>query len=75
MIAKMLCVKAELISTRLLSKDDKDDMRKGLIPIDSLLMHVRVWVQNDMPDYANGHTAPYKPPLELPMKRHRGNGI
>jgi hypothetical protein len=74
MIAKMLCVKAELISTRLLSKEDKDDMLNGLIPIETLILHVKVWMQNKMPDYANGHTDPYKPSLELPMKRYRGIG-
>ena len=56
----MLCVKAELISTRLLSKDDKDDMLTGLIPIDSLVTGVKMWIESGMPDYANGHTRPYK---------------
>jgi hypothetical protein len=60
MIGKMMCVKAELISTRLLSKDDKDDMLNGLIPTDSLINHVKVWIENDMRDYADGNTSPYK---------------
>ena len=53
MIAKMFCVKAELISTRLLSKEDKQDMLEGLISVEELLSHVKVWVQNGMPDYVN----------------------
>jgi hypothetical protein len=59
-IGKMLCVKADLISTRLLSKEDKQDMLKGLVPIESLIAHVKIWIQNGMPDYANGHTEPMK---------------
>ncbi len=54
MIAKMLCIKAELISTRLLSKEDKEDMQSGLVPVDALVTHVKVWMVNGMPDYANG---------------------
>jgi len=49
-----------LISTRLLSKEDKQDMLNGLIPIDCLLEHVKVWKQYKMPDYANGNTELYK---------------
>ncbi len=51
MIAKMLCVKASLISTKLLSEEDKDDMLNGLISVDSLITHVRVWIENGMQDY------------------------
>jgi hypothetical protein len=58
MIAKMLCVKADLISMRLLSKEDKQDMLKGYVPIESLIAHVKIWLQNGMPDYANGLTEP-----------------
>ena len=61
-IGKMLCVKAELISTRLLSTDDKKDMLSGLVPLDALITAVKCWMGAGMPDYANGHTDPYKPP-------------
>ncbi len=67
-----LGVSPKLISTRLLSKDDKDDMVRGLIPIDSLVTAVRVWMGNGMQDYANGSYERYKPRSELPMKRYRG---
>ena len=50
----MLCVKAELISTRLLSKEDKDDMQNGIVPIDALITHVKVWMSNGMPEYSAG---------------------
>jgi hypothetical protein len=73
-IAKMLCVKAELISTRLLNKQDKEDMLSGLIPIESLVLHVKVWISNQMPNYAEGSYERYKPTCELPMQRYRGNG-
>lgn len=74
MIAKMLCVKAELISTRLLSAEDKKDMVAGLIPLDSLVTGVKVWISNGMPDYTNGTGAIYVPQKEFPMQRYRGMG-
>jgi hypothetical protein len=49
-----MCVKAELISTRLLSKEDKQDMVAGLIPMESLIVHVKVWVRHGMCNYAEG---------------------
>lgn len=53
-----MCVKAELISTRLLSKEDKQDMMDGFLSIESLIPHVKIWIHNGMPDYANGKTVP-----------------
>lgn len=70
----MLCVKAELISTRLLSKYDKEDMVQGLIPIDSLVTAVKVWMSHGMQDYANGSYERYKTQIDLPMQRYRGFG-
>jgi len=55
----MMCVRADLISTRLLSDDDKKDMLSGLIPEESLLLHVKLWKEAGMPDYANGSYLPY----------------
>ncbi len=57
----MLCVKAELISTRLLSEDDKRDMLNGLVEVDTLITHVKAWIDAKHPDYANGHTDWYTP--------------
>lgn len=61
MIAKMCCVKVELISNRLLSPADKKDMLNGELPVDSLITHVKIWVENKMPDYVNGKREQYKP--------------
>lgn len=69
-----LGVSPKLISTRLLSKEDKQDMLNGLIPDETLFVAVKCWMEAGMPDYANGNTARYKPSPELPMKRYRGNG-
>jgi len=63
-----------LISTRLLSKEDKDDMLNGLVSDETLETAVQAWMSAGMPDYANGNTEPYKPPPENPMSRYRGNG-
>ncbi len=69
-----MCVKDELISTRLLSIDDKRDMLAGLIPIDALILHVKLWVKNGMYSYSDGSNLRYAPPEKLPMHRFRGNG-
>lgn len=53
-------VKAEVISTRILSKDDKDDMMAGNLPIDALECAVKCWLNAGEPDYANGSTKPTK---------------
>lgn len=73
-VAKMMCVRTELISTRLLSKDDKKDMLEGNLPIESLLAHVKVWRDTGLRDYANGSYSRYKPSSDLPMQRYRGYG-
>lgn len=57
-----LGVSPKLIATRLLSEDDKQDMRNGDLPIDSLETHIRVWMDAGMPDYAHG--------LDTPLKRN-----
>lgn len=70
----MLCVKADLISTRLLSKEDKQDMLSGLVPDEALFVAVRCWMEAGMPDYANGNTAIYRTDYKLSMRMYRGNG-
>lgn len=57
-------VSPKYISTRLLDENDKDDMRNGLISYEVLLLHVRVWVNAGMPDYAHGNTAYWKKPTD-----------
>ena len=73
-IGLKLGVSPKLIATRLLSKDDKDDMLQGLISDDSLLTAVKIWQENGMPNYENGTCELYKPKSELPMQRYRGIG-
>lgn len=58
-----LGVSPNLIATRLLSEEDKQDMVNGLLSIESLECHVKVWMEASMPDYANGKTTPYRPLL------------
>lgn len=71
MIGQALCVKAEMISTRLLSKEDKQDMLDGKLDLETLITAVKAWKKSGMPDYANGHTEPYRPPIEKPIPNHR----
>lgn len=52
-------VSPSLISTRLLSEDDKADMRNGLIEQHALDGHVKAWKDVHMPEYSKGHTRPY----------------
>ncbi|HWI48384.1 MAG TPA: hypothetical protein VNU45_09210 [Rummeliibacillus sp.] len=51
-IGKMLCVKAELISTKLLSSEDKQDMLDGVITDEALFFAVKGWMEAGMPDYS-----------------------
>ena len=49
-----LGVSPKLISTRLLSKEDKQDMLNGLLPDEALECHVKCWMDAGMPNYAEG---------------------
>jgi hypothetical protein len=73
-VAKMMCVKAELISNRLLSIDDKKDMLNGNLSIETLVTAVKVWIENKMPDYANGNTEPYRHLNDKPMRMYGYKG-
>jgi hypothetical protein len=53
-------VSPSLISTRLLSKDDKQDMLNGLLPEETLFTAVKCWIDADMPNYAEGEIRSYK---------------
>jgi hypothetical protein len=59
-LGKRLNVEPRLITTRLMSEDDKQDMREGNLPVKSLEVHIKVWMDNGMPDYAHGKTIPLK---------------
>jgi hypothetical protein len=59
-IGMRLGVSPALISTRLLSTEDKHDMVNGLIDTATLETGVKVWVDAGMPDYAKGSTERYE---------------
>jgi|FreactTroBogLake_1042271.scaffolds.fasta_scaffold07702_2 hypothetical protein len=48
-----LGVSPTLISTRLLSEEDKQDMMDGKLPLDALELHIRVWISNKTPNYVS----------------------
>lgn len=53
-IAKKYCIDAALIHNKLLSNEDKDDFHAGNLPLSALDLHVKVWIEKGMPDYAHG---------------------
>lgn len=53
-------VPPKLISERLLSVEDKEDMLQGLITFETLDCAVMLWKRYGMCDYANGNTAYYE---------------
>lgn len=55
-LSKALCVRPVLITQRLLSKEDKQDMKQGDLPIESLKCHIITWLNNGMPDYVHVKT-------------------
>lgn len=73
-ISIKLGVSPKLISTRLLSKEDKEDMLSGLINDEPLETAVKCWMAAGMPEYSCGNTEQYRPKPELPMNRYRGIG-
>ncbi len=52
-VAVKLGVSPKLISTRLLSEEDKNDMLNGLIDDSSLETAVKAWIIAGTPDYVN----------------------
>lgn len=52
-LSKKLCVKPQEIVEKLLSDDDKQDMRNGNVSIEALESHVKVWAVNGMPNHRN----------------------
>lgn len=54
-------VSPRLISERLLSPEDKEDMLNGLISDEALDCHVKVWKEYGMCNYADGTGERYKP--------------
>lgn len=63
-------VAPKLISERLLSKEDKEDMLTGQISFGTLDCAVGLWKEYGMCDYANGRMEPYKHYREYLNKRN-----
>lgn len=53
-------VAPKLISERLLSKDDKEDMLAGLVSLETLDCFVKVWKESGMCNYVDGSGKPYE---------------
>lgn len=47
-------VRASLITTHLLSEEDKNAMREGDIAVDSLEAHIRAWIGMGIPNLIQG---------------------
>jgi len=67
-------VSPRLISERLLSREDKNDMLNGLVPLEALELAVDVWKHYGMCNYSDGSGKPYKAPAVCPMKNFIGRG-
>lgn len=57
---RRLNVDPKLIVTRLLSEDDKNDMRNGDLPLNALKLHIEAWIKAGLPDYSHGKDIPMK---------------
>lgn len=53
-------VPPKLISEKLLSKEDKEDMLNGLVSFDTLDCFVKVWKEQGMCNYADGSGKHYE---------------
>ncbi len=53
-------VAPKLISERLLSNEDKEDMLKGLISFETLDCHVKFWKEYGMANYAHSTVKQYE---------------
>jgi hypothetical protein len=59
-VALKHAVAPRLISERLLSQEDKEDMLQGLISFETLDCAVAVWKEYGMCNYADGSGKPYE---------------
>lgn len=57
-LGKRLKVDPKLIVTRLMSEEDKQDMRDGNLPVKSLECHIKLWMASGMCDVAHGKDVP-----------------
>ena len=67
-LARKHNVRYNLIISRLLSAEDKEDMTKGYMSIASLEAAIKAWRHVGMPNYANGETIPLEVELRNEQK-------
>jgi hypothetical protein len=65
-------VAPKLISERLLSREDKEDMLQGLVSFETLDCAVAVWIEYGMCNYADGSGKPYEDFRSWQAKRKGG---
>jgi len=66
-------VSPKLISERMLSDQDKDDMLRGVLSIEALEASTELWMASGMPDYANGRDIPYKKDFKKELNHPQGH--
>ena len=57
-IAKKLNIDPVLIINRLLSDEDIEDIKNNQLPLYSLDLHIKCWIDKGISDYRNGNTEP-----------------
>ena len=63
-------VAPKLISERLLSKEDKEDMLQGLVSFETLDCFVKAWIEYGMCNYADGSGKQYEDYYAYMAKRN-----
>lgn len=53
-LAKRHKIDPKLIVTKLMSEDDKNDLRDGNLSENVFSKHIEVWIKKGCPDYRNG---------------------
>jgi hypothetical protein len=66
-LAIKYAVPPKLITARLLSEDDKNDMLAGLVSLETVDFHVKIWKSSGMCNYADGSGTFYRD-----FKRYQG---
>jgi uncharacterized protein YaeQ len=54
-LAKRYNIDAKDIVTKLMSEDDKQDMREGNLPYNVLVLYIEVWIEMGMPNQNRAH--------------------
>lgn len=57
-LARKLGINPRLVTTRLMSDEDKNDMRNGDVPIKMLELYLKLWIEEGLPNHREGKTVP-----------------